>query len=42
MVYLIRTLNGTRVTSNQQQAIQELHETTNLSDANLSNRVVHG
>jgi len=25
MVYLVRTLNGSRVTTNQQQAIQELH-----------------
>jgi len=40
MVYLVRTLNGTRVTTNQQQAIQELHETTDLSNANLPNRVV--
>ena len=40
MVYSVRTLNGFKVTTNQQQAIQELHETTDLSNANLSNRVV--
>jgi len=27
MLYLVRTLNGFKVTTNQQQAIQELHET---------------
>ena len=30
MLYLVRTLNGFRVTTNQQQAIQELHETAQL------------
>jgi len=42
MLYFVRTLNGFKVTTNQQQAIQELHETTNLSDSNLPNRVVPG
>jgi len=34
MVYLVRTLNGTKVTTNQQQAIQELHDRRGIDRAN--------
>jgi len=34
MVYLVRTLNGFKVTTNQQQAIQELQDKRGIDRAN--------